>query len=153
MSTNSVPVTVNPYADGQDASGQDMADAFPDIDPEFEPFGSKILVQLRRVMSVSKGGIHLVTESKETESWNLQVGKIIKIGPLAFMNRKTGEAWPEGQWAKVGDFVRFPRWNGDRLTVPLQDGRGDPVTVLILDDHNLFGAYTGNPLKVRSFIQ
>lgn len=149
----SVPVTVNPYATGQDASGSSLDEAFPTVDPQFVPFGSKVLVQLRRVLSKSKGGIILSTDTKDTEAWNMQIGKIISTGPLAFKNRKSGEAWPEGTWAEVGDFVRFPRWNGDRLTVKVDDDRGDPVVVLILDDHNLLGKYTGNPLEVRSFIQ
>lgn len=144
---------VNPYADGQDASGYTLEDVFPIVDPEFRPFGAKILVQVRRVMRMSKGGIALISESTQTEAWNMQVGKLIAAGPVAFKNRRTYEDWPEGQWAKVGDFVRYPRHIGDRLHVPLDDGKGDPVVILLLDDHNLLGAYTGDPLRVRTFIQ
>jgi co-chaperonin GroES (HSP10) len=153
MNDIQVPPTVKPYADGQDASGTALEEAFPVVDPQFRPFGAKILVQVRRVMRVSKGGIILGTESKETEAWNMQVGKIIDVGPLAFKNRATSQPWPEGMWANIGDFVRFPRHVGDRLTVAVDDGRGDPVVILILDDHSLLGAYTGDPMKVRAFIQ
>jgi co-chaperonin GroES (HSP10) len=153
MSEMIVAPTVKPYADGQDASGMSVEDAFPTVDPQFKPFGAKILVQVRRVLSVSRGGIILTTNSKESEAWNMQVGKIIAIGPIAFKNRKDNSPWPEGIWAKVGDFVRFPRWGGDRMHVPLDDGRGDPVVILIMDDHQLLGAYTGDPMKVRAFIQ
>ena len=145
--------TVKPYADGQDASGYSVDEAFPPVDPQFRPFGAKILVQVRRVMFKSKGGIMLVNDSKETEAYNMQVGKIVAIGPVAFKNRKDYSDWPEGRWADVGDFVRFPRHIGDRLTVPMDDELGDPVVILILDDHNLLGAYTGDPMKVRAFIQ
>lgn len=144
---------VNPYADGQDASGYTLDDVFPVVDPEFRPFGAKILVQVRRVMRMSKGGIALISESTQTEAWNMQVGKLVAVGPVAFKNRRTWEEWPEGAWAKVGDFVRYPRHIGDRLHVPLDDGKGDPVVILLLDDHNLLGAYTGDPLRVRTFIQ
>ncbi len=153
MSDLSVVPTVKPYADGQDASGTALEDSFPAVDPQFVPFGAKVLVQVRRVMRVSKGGIILAESSKETEAWNMQVGKIRAIGPLAFKDRRNGQAWPEGMWADVGDFVRFPRWGGDRLSVPLDDGRGDPVVILIMDDHQLLGKYTGDPLAVRAFIQ
>lgn len=148
-----IPPTVKPYADGQDASGFSLEEVFPEVDPEFVPFGAKILVQVRRVMNMSKGGIALAHESKETEAWNQQVGKIIAVGTLAFKNRQTAKEWPEGMWAKVGDFVRFPRHIGDRICVPVPDGRGDPVVILLMDDHFLSGKYTGDPLKPRAFIQ
>jgi co-chaperonin GroES (HSP10) len=144
---------VNPYADGQDATGYTKDEVFPEVDPQFRPFGAKILVQVRRVMRKSKGGIILTSESTDTEAWNMQVGKLIAIGPVAFKNRRDNSEWPEGKWASVGDFVRFPRHLGDRIHVPLDDGKGDPVVILILDDHNLLGAYTGDPMKVRTFIQ
>ena len=81
----------------------------------------------------------------------MQVGKIISMGPLAFKNRKNAEDWPEGMWAKVGDFVRFPRWGGDRITVNMKEG--DPVVILILNDHDLLGAYQGDPREVHTFIE
>lgn len=145
--------TVNPHSTGQDMSGFDLKDLFPEIDPGLKPFGSRVLIQLRRVVNMSKGGIILSAETKDTEEWNMQVGKLIAVGPLAFKNRKDGTEWPEGMWGKEGDFVRFPRWGGDRITVPMDDGFGGPVTVLILNDHDLLGAYTGDVRNVRSFIQ
>lgn len=148
-----LPPTVKPYSDGQDVSGYTEAEVFPTVDPEFRPFGAKVLIQVRRVMTTSKGGIVLVNEAKETEAWNQQVGKIIALGPLAFKNRATGKEWPEGMWATIGDFVRFPRHIGDRISVPIPDGKGDPVVILIIDDHQLMGAYTGDPLKPRAFIE
>ena len=151
MTSMNVPV-VNPYSQGLDVSGYSMEEVFPEIDPGLKPYASRVLIQLRRVISRSKGGIILTSETKDAEEWNQQVGKLIAIGPLAFKNRTTGETWPEGVWAEVGDYVRFPRWGGDRITVPLDDG-GQPVTVLILNDHDLLGAYTGDPRNVRSFIQ
>lgn len=144
---------VSPYADGQDSSNYTVDEVFPKIDPQFRPFGAKILVQVRRVMRMSRGGIALVSESTTTEAWNMQVGKIIAMGPVAFKNRRDNSDWPEGKWAEVGDFVRFPRHLGDRLHVEMDDDKGDPVVILIMDDHSLLGAYTGNPMRVRTFIQ
>jgi co-chaperonin GroES (HSP10) len=152
MSDMSVPVTVSPYASPIDAADFEMAEMFPNIDPQFKPYGSKILVQLRRVISKTKSGIILSEETQASEAWNLQVGRLIAVGPLGFKRRDTADDWPEGMWAKLGDFVRVPRWGGDRLTVDVDDG-GKPVTVLILNDHDLLGAYTGDPRKVRAHIQ
>ncbi len=147
-----IPITVSPYATGTDASMHEMSEVFPQVDPQFLPFGNKVLVQLRRVVTKSKGGILLTTGTTDTEAWNMQVGKLIAIGPLAFKRRDTAEPWPEGMWAKLGDFVRVPRWGGDRLSVNLSDG-GLPVVVLVMNDSDLLGAYTGDPRDVRAFIQ
>lgn len=150
--TLQVPPTVSPYASGIDVSGRSEEELFPKVDPQFRPFGSKVLIQLRRVLTMSKGGIQLVGETQDTEAWNMQVGKIIAVGPLAFKNRKTNEPWPEGIWANVGDYVRFPRWGGDRLSVQ-PDEKGLPVVILILNDHDLYGAYTGNPADVKAYLE
>lgn len=148
---SSIP-TVNPYSTGLDVSGRSMEELFPPVDPQFRPFGAKILIQLRRVLLTSKGGIQLVETTGDTEAWNMQVGKIIAMGPLAFKNRKTAEEWPEGMWASVGDFVRFPRWGGDRLSIQ-PDDKGKPVVVLILNDSDLMGAYTGDPRDVKAYLE
>lgn len=149
---DSLPV-VNPYSSGFDQSHQAFEDAFPVIDPEFEPFGPKVLIQVRRVLTRTKSGIFLGEADKTTEAWNTVVGKLIAVGPLAFKNRATAQPWPEGMWAQIGDMVRFPRHTGDRLSVKLNDDRGDPVVILLLDDHQITGRYTGNPMDIRAFIE
>lgn len=147
--------TVNPYSTGLDASGWSLEELWPQIDPQFRPYGSKILVQLRRVILQSRGGIELIKSTGETEAWNMQVGKIIALGPLAFKNRKTFEEWPEGTWAKLGDYVRFPRWGGDRITVETPEGvlKGEPIVVLVMNDSDLMGEYTGDPRVVKAFLE
>lgn len=146
-----LPVTVDPHSMGIDVSHEDLASLFPKVDPQFRPFGSRVLVQLRRVVEKTASGILLATETKQTEAWNMQVGKIIAVGPLAFKDRRTGEFWPEGEWAREGDFVRFARWAGDRLTIDM--GKNEqPVVVLVVNDSDLYGAYEGDPRVVKTFI-
>jgi co-chaperonin GroES (HSP10) len=147
-----VPPTVSPYSTGLDVKGRSLDELFPVVDPQFKPFGSRVLIQLRRVILTSRGGIQLLEQTGDTEAWNMQVGKIIAMGPLAFKNRKTADEWPEGMWAGVGDYVRFPRWGGDRLSINLEDGH-KPVVVLILNDHDLLGAYEGDPRDVRAYLE
>lgn len=143
--------TVSPYSTGVDVSGRTVAELFPPVDPEFEPFGPRVMVQLRRVVNMSKGGIALVADTKATEAWNIQVARLLKAGPLAFKNRATSEPWPEGVWAREGDFVMVPRWGGDRRSIPAGDG-GEPVVVVVLNDSDLIGRYTGDPLAVKAFL-
>jgi hypothetical protein len=61
------------------------------------------------------------------------------------------EPWPEGSWCDVGDFLRVPKWTGDRWTVKLENGE-DEVEFMIMNDHEVIAKVTGNPLDVKAFI-
>ena len=127
----------------------EMNEAFPDIEPGFEPFGSRIIVQLRSPRNKSKGGILLVDDSKETEMWNTQIGKVRAIGSLAFHDRTTLKPWPEGAWCDVGDFVRVPKYNQDRWFVEHEDKQ---VLFMLVNDLDLLAKKLGNPLEVKAYI-
>lgn len=128
----------------------DIDEAFPPCDPGVEPFGSRVLVQVRTPKTKTKGGIILTSEARETEHWNTQVAKVLSVGSLAFKNRNTQETWPEGSWCKPGDFVRVPKYGGDRWSVKTKDG--EEALVVIFNDLDLIGRVTGDPLAVKAFI-
>lgn len=133
----------------------DIAWAFPSVDPGAKPLGGRILVQLRRTKKKTTGsGIILVEETKETEKWNNMVAKVVEIGPLAFKNRDTMQGWPEGSWVVAGDYIRVPKWGGDRweVKVPGEDHLEDPALFMILNDHEIIAKVTCSPLEMRSFI-
>ncbi len=144
--------TVAPYSSGIAVEDRTLEDLFPQIDPGFRPFGTRVMVQLRRVMTKTKSGIILTTDTKDTEAWNIQVGKLLLCGPLAFKRRDSAQDWPEGVWAHVGDFVMVPRYGGNRRSVPAPDG-GEPVVLLVVNDSDLIGAYTGDPRNVQTYIE
>jgi co-chaperonin GroES (HSP10) len=128
----------------QYAGGLD--EAFPDISDvlDFETFGNRVLLQVRVAAMKTAGGIELPSETRDTESANMQVAKVLQIGPLAFKNRNTGEMWPEGAWARVGEFVRIPKSGGDHWEIRR---RGKPtVEVRLFDDLQLLGRITKDPL-------
>jgi len=133
----------------------EMAWAFPSVDPGASPLGGRILVQIRRSKKkTTKGGIMLIEETKETEKWNTQVAKVIEIGSLAFRHRDSMKSWPEGSWCKVGDFIRVPKWGGDRweVKVPGEDASEDPALFMICNDHEVIARITTNPLETRAFL-
>lgn len=142
---------VNPYGVGLDVSDKSIEEMFPFIDPEFRPFGHRVLVQIRRVVAKTSSGIILARETKESEAYNNTIGKVIAMGPLAYKNRGTGEPWPEGVWASVGDYVKLPRYGGDRWSVDMDDGL-EPIQIVLFSDSDLQGAYTGDVTQVRSHI-
>ena len=133
---------------------QDMLWAFPNVKPGMEPFGGRVVVQLRRIKKKTAGRIILVEETKENEKWNNMIGKIVAMGPLAFKNRDTMQPWVEGTWAQVGDYVRVPKWGGDRweIRVPGEDDVEDPVLFMTLNDHELIARITGNPLSFKAYV-
>ena len=134
---------------------QEMAWAFPEVPPGMEPFGGRVVVQLRRIKKkATSAGIILVEETKETEKWQNMIGKIVAMGPLAFKNRDTMQPWVEGTWAQVGDFVRVPKWGGDRweIRVPGEDDIEDPVLFMTLNDHELIAKVTANPLSFKAYV-
>lgn len=150
MESLGLPV-ISAVGQGLDVSDREIDELFPAVDCEFKPFGHRVVVQMRRAVNKSKGGIILTGETVENEKYNGQVCKLIAAGPLAFKNRATAEAWPEGVWAKVGDYVKAPRWGGDRFTVETDDGLG-PVSLAVLADSDLIGSYTGDVRKVRAHL-
>ena len=127
------------------------ADAFPPVDPGVRPFGSRVLVQVRRAKTTTKGGIILAAEARDTEAWNTQVAKVIGLGPLAYKNRNTMEPWPEGSWCDVGEYVRVPRYGGDRWSVKTDDGEDEAILV-IFNDLDLVGKVTGDPMAIKAFL-
>jgi co-chaperonin GroES (HSP10) len=133
----------------------EMAWAFPSVDPGAQPLGGRLLVQLRRSRKkTTKAGIVLVEETKETEKWNTQVAKVIAVGPLAFRHRDSMNPWPEGSWCAVGDFIRVPKWGGDRweVKVPGEDHLEDPALFMIVNDHEVIARITTNPLETKAFL-
>ncbi len=139
-----------------------LEEAFPPADPGITPFGSRVLVQIRSPKTKTKGGIILTTDMRETEHYNTQIAKVIAVGPVAFKNRTSMEPWPEGEWVGVGDFVRVPKYGGDRWAVRRKGGEGaNPlggddldahVIFALFNDLDLVGKITGDPLAIRAFV-
>jgi len=129
----------------QEIQHDTLEEAFPVVDTGVRPCGARVLIQLRQVKKKAKSGIIFVEETKETEKHQNMIGKVIAIGPIAFKNRDTMQDWPEGVWCKVGDYVRVPRWSGDRFEVELPRKEGDDerlppemASFTVMNDHELW---------------
>ena len=129
----------------------DLQEVFPVVDPGAIPLGARVLVQLRKAKKrMTESGIILPEETRDTERAQNPVAKVIAFGPLAFKKRDTMEPWVEGIWCEVGDFLRVPKWTGDRWQV--SHGDDDNVEFMVLNDHEVIAKITGNPLEVRAFV-
>lgn len=129
-----------------------MEEAFPAVDAGIQPFGSRVLIQIRTPKKKSAGGIIIdIHGSNETEKWNTQIGKVVAMGPLAFKNRNDMKPWPEGDWCKAGEYVRVAKYGGDRWEVKIP-GKDDSAMFVIFNDLDIIGQVTGDPLAIRAFI-
>ena len=115
---------------------------FPDVNVGVTPCGAKILVQLRTVKEKTSGGIVLVEDTKDFNQGNTQVGRIVKVGGIAFRDRSSGEEWKEGAWANVGDLVILPRWGGFRFEIPVDEKT--KAVFAVFDDVNVQMVVDGN---------
>ena len=146
-----------PTIDGKEGLSDpaELAWAFPDVKPGQRPFGGRVIVQLRRIKKTA-GRIIIVDETKESEKWNNMIGKVVAIGPLAFKNRDTMQPWAEGSWAEVGDYVRVPRWGGDRWERmdpnETDEAMKEPVLFMTINDHELIAAVTDDPLSFKAYV-
>ena len=133
----------------------DLQDAFPAVDPGAIPLGARVLVQLRKAKKrMTQSGIILPEETRDTERAQNPVAKVIAFGPLAFKKRDTMESWVEGTWCEVGDYIRVPKWGGDRWEVPVpgQTRDDDPALFMVLNDHEVIAKLTGDPLAMKAFL-
>ena len=113
-----------------------LEEAFPLINPGVRPLGTRVLVQLRTVREKTASGIVLVEDTKQFNKVSTQLGKVIALGDIAFHNRTTGELWPEGAWVNVGDFIRLPKYGGDRFTRKIP-GTEDTALFCLFQDHEI----------------
>ena len=102
-----------------------------------EPSGWRLLVLPFTPKEKTKGGILIAQESLEKLRIATNCGYVLKIGPLAYVDK---EKYPTGAWCKKGDWVIFARYAGSRL--PIEGGE-----VRLLNDDEVLGTIN-NPESV-----
>ena len=122
-------------------SGDEEAKFFPEVNPGIRPFGSRVLVQIRRVRVKRKSGLFMAEQTTDTALDNTCVAKVIAGGPLAYKNRNTMEPWSEGTWCEAGQYVFAPKYGGLRWEKPYKadDDYSNKIQFAIFDDLNIVG--------------
>lgn len=151
-----------------------MEEAFPDVDAGIKPCGNLVLLMIRRPRKFMASGIELPAEARATEYYNTQIAKVIELGPLCFntVRNVDGEEkiipWPEGPWFKPGEFVRVPKYGGDRFSrkATVREnvkmiGDGGKLTPVDVVDEIIFalfkakdiqGVITCDPRVIRAYL-
>ena len=85
-------------------------EATPDVLPELPGF--HVLVRPVSVKEKTKGGIIIPNSTKEDMSYLTTVGKVIKIGNLAYNDK---DKFPKGPWCKEGDYICYAKHAGQKI--------------------------------------
>lgn len=90
-----------------------LKELFPAVDPGRKAVGVRVLIQKKKAMGKTRGGIILPDDSNDADQRSTAEGKLISMGSGAFFDSQSGRAIAADY--KVNDFVRFPKWGGDEF--------------------------------------
>jgi len=79
-----------------------------------DPTGWRLLVMPFKVKEKSEGGVIIAQETLDRARAAVQVGYVLKMGPLCY---KDEERYPTGPWCKPKDWVIFARYAGSRMEI------------------------------------
>jgi co-chaperonin GroES (HSP10) len=111
------------------------------VDELPEPSGWRLLVLPFTPKDKTSGGIIISQESLDKARIATNCGYVLKIGPLAYLDK---ERYSSGPWCKKGDWVIFARYAGSRL--PIEGGE-----VRLLNDDEVLGTIK-DPESVLHYI-
>ena len=89
---------------------EDEDERTPDVLPELPGF--HVLVRPVSVKEKTKGGILIPNSTKEDMSYLTTVGKVIKIGNIAYNDT---DKFPKGPWCKEGDYICYAKHAGQKI--------------------------------------
>jgi co-chaperonin GroES (HSP10) len=94
-----------------------------------DPTGWRLLVMPFQVKEKSEGGVIIAQETLERARAAVQVGYVLKMGPLCYEDK---DKYPTGPWCKPKDWVIFARYAGSRMGI-------DGGEIRMLNDDEVLG--------------
>ena len=97
-------------------------------DPDITGFnitGYNIVLRPLHVEGKTKGGIILATKTQQDVQYLMNVCKVLKLGPRAYVQDLFKETGP---WCKEGDYVLIPKIGGQKILY-----KGTPITIIPCD--------------------
>ena len=102
-----------------------------------EPTGWRLLILPYRGKGKSQGGVLLPDTVVDRESVATVCGYVLKVGPLAYEDRKK---FPSGPWCREKDWIIFGRYAGARFKIDGGEVRilnDDEVLAKILEPEDI----------------
>ncbi len=93
------------------------------------PTGWRILVMPFQVKEETQGGIIIAQETLDRARAAVQVGYVLKMGPLCYEDK---DKYTTGPWCKEKDWVIFARYAGSRMGI-------DGGEIRMLNDDEILG--------------
>lgn len=149
MSIIAIPRADEYPADMRPEQAGAMRFELPDIDRDKLPtlVGFRLLVLPVRPPKATNSGIQLVTESINHMQIMRTTGVVLKVGPLAFSEKR---GWPAGYRDELGltgevpieaRWVQFQAHSGLDVLASSRDG-SEQVTLKYLNDADILGIFT-----------
>ena len=102
-----------------------------------DPTGWRLLILPYRGKGKTEGGIYLPDAVVQEQTVSTQVGYVLKVGSLAYGDKKK---FPTGPWCAKGDWVMFARYAGSRFKIDGGEVRilnDDEVLAKILEPEDI----------------
>jgi co-chaperonin GroES (HSP10) len=121
-----------------------------ELDPSLlpQPVGWRLVVQPVAPKTKTRGGIILADTSREAEEYNNCRGKVLAVGSMCWRgtseDRTDSRTWHGGPWAKVGDWVTYGKYAGQKLVV-------NGVKLIIINDDELTSVLT-DPDVLKAYV-
>ena len=116
LMTNTVPDRVENFGSDKTPVSQEPKITHENLDSHKErlpkPTGYRILILPFTMSSITKGGIHLASQTVDKERLATVVGYVVSLGPDAYGD--LGK-FPDGAWCKEGDWVVLSKYTGHRF--------------------------------------
>jgi len=90
------------------------------------PVGWRIMIRDHIPAKVTHGGVILADESVQHAEHLNYVGQVVEMGPDCYKHAKFQQGGP---WCKIGDFIVFGRYAGQRIKF-----KGSDVTYRFVND-------------------
>ena len=116
-----------------------------------KPVGYKLLIALPQVEeTIGDMGIIKAQKTIHEEMIMTVTGLVLDMGAQAYSDK---DRYPNGPWCKVGDYVRVPKWGGDRWEIDFEDnGIKGKALFTFFNDHEIIGMVTGDPRDIKAFL-
>ncbi len=121
--------------------------------PDFEnanlpltPVGYYILLEERRAIQKTAGGILLAPETQDAQQYLCQIGKVVALGDLCY----THDAYQGRAWAQLGDDVLFYKNSGIRIDLK-SVREEEPIRYRLMKDNDILAVVT-DPDRIKGAV-
>ena len=107
------------------------------------PVGWRVLVRDYAPAKITSGGILMPDESVDHSEYLNYIGEVMELGPDAYKHKKFGGSGP---WCKVGDWIVFGRYAGQRIKF-----KDDPTVFRFVNDDEVLAVFS-DPSKIQIYV-